>query len=65
MTDIKTLEDIYNIFGNRKLFIAREMTKMHESVYYGDLKHFLLQDEAVKNKGEFVLVVGKSGYKDE
>ena len=62
---IKTLEDIYNIFGNRKLFIAREMTKMHESVYYGDLKHFLLQDEAVKNKGEFVLVVGKSGYKDE
>ena len=62
---IKTLEDIYNIFGNRKLFIAREMTKMHESIYYGDLKHFLLQDEAVKNKGEFVLVVGKSGYKDE
>ena len=62
---IKTLEDIYNIFGNRKLFIVREMTKMHESVYYGDLKHFLLQDEAVKNKGEFVLVVGKSGYKDE
>ena len=61
----KTLQNIYDVFGNRKLFIAREMTKIYEDIYYGDLKHFLLQDEAIKNKGEFVIVIGKSGYKYE
>ena len=59
----KTIEDLYKLFGNRKLFIAREMTKLHEDAYYGDFKTFLEKENSIKTKGEFVIIVSKSGYK--
>ena len=59
----KTIEDLYESFGNRKLFIAREMTKLYEDAYYGDFKTFLEKENPIKIKGEFVIVVSKSGYK--
>ena len=59
----KTIEDLYKSFGNRKLFIAREMTKLHEDAYYGDFKTFLEKENSIKTKGEFVIIVSKSGYK--
>jgi len=51
------LNEIYEIFGNRKVFIAREMTKTFEEYIYGNL---LDVKEKIKKKGEFVLIISKS-----
>jgi len=51
------LNEIYEIFGNRKVFIAREMTKAFEEYIYGNL---LDVKEKIKKKGEFVLIISKS-----
>ena len=33
----KTLKLMFDIFGNRKISIARELTKTHEEVIFSDL----------------------------
>ncbi len=51
------MEELCEEFHDREVFIAREMTKMHEEYINGnpcDLKQNL------KKKGEFVVIVGKS-----
>lgn len=54
---IKTLEVMLDVFGDRKISLCREITKLNEEVIRttlsGALKHF----EEVSPKGEFVLVV--------
>ena len=55
----KTIKDIYKIFGNRKIFIAREMTKIHEESYYTDLISASDEEFDLKTKGEFVIVISK------
>ncbi len=50
----KTLQAIQEVFGDVEIFVAREMTKLHESYYFGRISD--LQNEIVK-KGEFVLVI--------
>ena len=37
MHSLKSIEDLFETLGNRKAFIAREMTKIHEESFYGDL----------------------------
>ena len=59
---VKTLKDLFNILGNRKTFIAREMTKMYEESFYTDLKSIDLDQINLKEKGEYVIIVAKSGY---
>lgn len=52
---INTLENIKNIIGNRKIVLAREITKIHEEYIRGTVSDVL---EKVQNpKGEFVLVL--------
>lgn len=57
----KCLVDMLEVLGNRKIVIAKELTKKYETFIHTDLK------EAVENideiKGEIVLVV--EGYKEE
>lgn len=56
----RTLKDLYNSLGNRKISIVKEITKIHESVERCDLETAvdMYGDEDIK--GEFVLVV--EGY---
>lgn len=57
----KTLESIYEIFGDRKACLARELTKKHEEFIRMSLKQ-LCELEEDTLKGEMVLVVeGSSG----
>jgi len=54
-----TLEDLRDVLGERRLAIGRELTKLHEEVFYGTpseaLEHF------PQPRGEFTLVIaGKS-----
>ncbi len=55
---VKTLNNIYKVFGNRNISISKEISKLHEMVFTGTL------EEAIRDikepKGEYVLVVAPS-----
>lgn len=53
---IEMLEDLYEVFGDRKISISREITKKFESVYRGKLSNILKNYETIV-KGEFVIIV--------
>ncbi|MDO9577511.1 MAG: 16S rRNA (cytidine(1402)-2'-O)-methyltransferase [Candidatus Cloacimonadales bacterium] len=53
----KCLNSIYNIFGDRKIVIGRELSKLHETYYRTTLEKILAEPEMITLKGEFVLVV--------
>lgn len=55
---LKTLQNIYKILGNRQISISREITKLYEEVFRGDV---LTAIETYKDvKGEIVIVIDKS-----
>ena len=51
----KTFQDLFKVFGNRQVAIARELTKLHEEVLRGNLEDFANQDR--NWKGEITLVI--------
>ncbi len=59
---LKTLNDLFVVLGNRKVFIAREITKIYEETFYTDLQSVSLDKISLKEKGEYVIVVAKEGY---
>ena len=57
-----TLETMYKVFGNRKISIARELTKIYEEIISSDLKEIknvlkIREEKNIPLKGEIVLVV--------
>lgn len=58
-----TLEEMLLVFGDRKVSLAREMTKKHEHFLRGQLSHVI--DQVDDLKGEFVLVVEGNPYEKE
>ena len=49
--------------GNRVISLCKEITKIHENVYYGYVEEII--DDLEKNtniKGEFVILIAKEGY---
>ena len=59
---IKTLMNIYDFFGNRAVSLCREMTKLYEQNYFGYINQVVKEIETSKPKGEFVIIIAKSGY---
>ena len=62
---LATLKDLYKFLGERKICIARELTKLHEECRYSTLSE---QIEVVSNegiKGEIVLIVQGNESGDE
>ena len=58
---LATLQDIRKIFGNRRLVVARELTKLFEEILRGSVDDIM---ESLKNrpvKGEITLVVAGNG----
>jgi len=61
---VEALEDILSILGNRQICVAREMTKMFEEYWRGDVSGAVTYFKSQPARGEFTLVVtGKA--KDE
>jgi len=58
-----TLENILEIFGNRKIVLAREITKIHEEFIRGTIQEVLKQIEDFK--GEFVILIEGTQKKNE
>ena len=57
----KTLLDIYRFFGDRKVVIARELTKLYEEVVRGNLQD--LAEQTRTWKGEITVVIAGSNEK--
>ena len=60
---LATLKDMLEYFGDRKISLCRELTKIHEEVVRTTLSEAIEIYEAMPPKGEFVLVV--EGCKEE
>lgn len=60
----KTLQSLYDVFGNRKACIARELTKKHEEFIRLSLEEMLKLDPETL-KGEMVIVVEGSNGEEQ
>ena len=54
---VESLEDILSILGDRRICVAREMTKMFEEYWRGNVKGALEYFKSQPARGEFTLVV--------
>ncbi|MBS1238588.1 MAG: rRNA small subunit methyltransferase [Deltaproteobacteria bacterium] len=58
-----TLETICEVFGNRQAVVVKEMTKIHEKVYRGQINELLEAFPEDEVKGEFVIIIDGKGKK--
>ena len=58
---LRTLQELFENFGNRRITVCRELTKKHETAFATTLEEAVAYYEANEPKGECVLVIeGKS-----
>ncbi len=54
---VKTLEELKEILGNRRISVCRELTKKHETVFRTDLEEAICHYKTEAPRGECVLVL--------
>jgi len=54
---VYTLKDLYEVLGNRRIALARELTKKFEEILRCTLKEAIEKYENESPRGEYVLVV--------
>lgn len=58
---VRTLQELFDTLGNRRVTVCRELTKKHETAFATTLENAVLYYETNEPKGECVLVIeGKS-----
>jgi len=57
----KLITEVQNALGNRTVSIVKDLTKKFEKVVTDEIKN--INAEEIKEKGEYILVVAKEGYK--
>ncbi len=62
---LATLKDFYNVLGDRRIALVREITKIHEEVVRTTLSLAVEKYENEAPKGEFVLVIEGKKEDDE
>ncbi len=60
---VYTLEDMLEAFGDRRIALCRELTKIHEEVLRGTISEMIEYYKEKSPKGEYVLVI--EGAKEE
>jgi 16S rRNA (cytidine1402-2'-O)-methyltransferase len=55
---LESLEDLAAVLGNRKLAVARELTKLHEEFVRGTIREVLQHFRANPPLGEITLIIG-------
>lgn len=59
------LQDILSVLGNRSIAMCRELTKMHEEVFRGNVQNALDHIQEHPPLGEFVLIIaGNASFTD-
>ncbi len=53
---IKTLDDFQTVFGDIEIVLAKELTKIHQSVKTEKISNYLLEFKKQPPKGEYVLL---------
>lgn len=61
---LKTLQELYEILGERKISLCKELTKRHENVRNTTLMEAIKYYEENEPRGEFVLVVEGKSFED-
>ena len=59
---VKTLTDLKNVFGDVKITLSREITKIHEEVSYLLISEFLAKYNKSKPKGEYVILLNPKTF---
>ena len=54
---LKTLKDLLNFLGDKKIAVCRELTKKFEEVNRGEISELITYFEEKGTKGEFVIVI--------
>ena len=54
---LKTLSDLHQICPNRNIVVVKELTKLHEANYRGNIQTVLDEISSSKIKGEFVIIL--------
>lgn len=54
---LNTLKNISEIFTNNKICVCKELTKMHETFFYGTANEIINQLNESNLKGEFVIII--------
>lgn len=62
---LSTLQDMLTVFGDRRISLARELTKIHEEVRRTTLSEAVAWYSANSPRGEFVLVLEGAAPKEE
>lgn len=62
---LNTLKDMLECFGDRKITVARELTKKYEEFLYTTISKAISHFEETPPKGEFVLVIEGASEKEK
>ena len=62
---VKTLEELYEVLGDRKITICRELTKKFETVVPTTFKEALSIYEKEEPRGEYVLVIEGQSFEEK
>jgi 16S rRNA (cytidine1402-2'-O)-methyltransferase len=58
---LEALEDVHEIFGDREMVVAREVTKIHEEFLRGSIAEIRKRLKQSSPKGELTIIVGPGG----
>ena len=51
------LDDVHEVLGDRKIVVARELTKIYEEIKRGKVSEFSNKTFDIKSKGEFTVII--------
>lgn len=57
----KDIQNLYDLLGNRRVYVIKELTKIHEGLIETRLKGLVMDNP----KGEYVLIIMPDEYKDK
>ena len=62
---VRTLEELENTLGNRRITLCRELTKKHEEVWQTTLQDAIARYEAEEPRGECVIAVQGRSFQEK
>jgi 16S rRNA (cytidine1402-2'-O)-methyltransferase len=54
---VSALKDLLNVLGDRRIAVARELTKIHEEIYRGNINEAIHYFTETPPRGEFTLII--------
>jgi len=54
---LKTLKNLKDFFQNRNIVIVKELTKIYENTYRGNLNDIIMKLEKTTIKGEYIIII--------